>query len=48
MKKYSQAMALVGLMLVACGQQPPSIEPAIPYDAEIEKKVEETLGRMTL
>ena len=41
-------MALVGLMLVACGQQPPSIEPAIPYAAEIEKKVEETLGRMTL
>ena len=41
-------MALVGLMLVACGQQPSSMEPAIPYDAEIEKKVEETLGRMTL
>ena len=48
MKKYSQAMALVGLMLVSCGQLPPSVEPVIPYDAEIEKKIEETLDRMTL
>lgn len=48
MKKYSQAMVLAGLMLVSCGQQRMKVEPAIPYDAEIEKKVEETLGRMTL
>ena len=48
MKKYSQAMALAGLMLVSCGQQPSGVEPAIPYDAEIEKKIEETLSRMTL
>ncbi|MBQ3191148.1 MAG: glycoside hydrolase family 3 C-terminal domain-containing protein [Bacteroides sp] len=48
MKKYTQAMALAGLMLVSCGQQQPKVEPAIPYDAEIERKVEETLGRMTL
>ena len=48
MKKYTQAMALAGLMLVSCGQRHPKVEPAIPYDAEIERKVEETLGRMTL
>ena len=48
MKKYSQTMALAGLMLVSCGQQPSKVKPAIPYDAEIERKVEETLGRMTL
>lgn len=41
-------MALAGLMMVSCGQQPLKVEPAIPYDAEIERKVEETLGRMTL
>ena len=35
MKKYSQAMALAGLILMSCGQQPSSVEPAIPYDAEI-------------
>ncbi len=47
MKKTCLAMGIAGVMLASCGQKQ-QVEPAIPYDAEIEKKVEETLGRMTL
>lgn len=41
------ALLLSG-MLVSCGNRKPTIKPAIPHDAEIERKVEQTLARMTL
>ena len=46
MKKLFVALACG--FLVSCAPQKPSVEPAIPCDAELEKKVEETLSRMTL
>ena len=48
MKKHFLTMALAGFLFASCGEQKPNVEPAISRDAEIEKKVEETLGRMTL
>ena len=46
MKKLFVALACG--FLASCAPQKPSMEPAIPRDAELEKKVEETLSRMTL
>ena len=46
MKKLFIALACG--FLASCAPQKPSVEPAIPRDAELEKKVEETLSRMTL
>ena len=46
MKKLFVALACG--FLASCAPQKPSVEPAIPCDAELEKKVEETLSRMTL
>ena len=40
-------LAVFGILLGSCSQKQ-TTEPAIPVDAEIEKKVEETLSRMTL
>lgn len=41
-------IALVCGFMASCAPQKPSVEPAIPYDAELEKKVEGTLSKMTL
>ena len=40
-------LAVIGGFLASCTQKQ-TVEPAIPRDAEIEKKVEQTLSRMTL
>ena len=47
MKKMFLTLAVFGILLGSCSQKQ-TTEPAIPVDAEIEKKVEETLSRMTL
>ena len=47
MKKACLLIGMFGMMLMSCVQKL-QVEPAIPYDAEIEQKVKETLGRMTL
>ena len=47
MKKTLVVLGMAVTLLASCGQKQ-QVEPAIPYDAEIEKKVEETLGKMTL
>ena len=46
MKKLFVALACG--FLASCAPQKPSMEPAIPYDADLEKKVEATLSKMTL
>ena len=46
MKKVLVALACG--FLASCAPQKPSMEPAIPYDADLEKKVEATLSKMTL
>ena len=48
MKKTFLAMALVGGGLLASCTHQSSVNPVIPADSEIEKKVEETLSRLTL
>ncbi len=47
MKKAFLVVGLAMSLLVSCNQKG-FVEPAIPFDADIEKKVEETLSRMTL
>ena len=46
MKKVLVALACG--FLASCAPQKPSMEPAITYDADLEKKVEATLSKMTL
>ena len=47
-KKTLFSLVLAGLGFAACGPKTSQTAPAIAPDAEIEKKVEEVLGRMTL
>ena len=47
MKKALLSISLFSCLLMSCVQKP-HIEPAIPTDIELEKRVEETLKRMTL
>lgn len=48
MKKTSVMGILFAGLLASCARQGANVAPAIPTDADIEKKVEETLSRMTL
>ncbi len=47
MKKIMTLLAISALA-AACSDKAPKVAPAIPSDAEIEKKVSETLSKMTL
>lgn len=47
MKRILQIVA-VSALLFACSAEKPSVSPAIPQDAELEAKVEQTLSKMTL
>ena len=40
-------LGMACILLASC-EQKQQVAPAIPYDAEIEKKVEATLSKMTL